>query len=409
MPKFQYSALKNNNQIVKGELEAANAREVREKIRTMGFIPTKVYTEDFDDQCTETSPQPNVKRIKHISLQDKILFTSELEVLLSSGIPVIEALQTIENNSFKADLRSICSDIRNGIISGMTFAQSLTAMYGNVFGPVYTGLVKTGEQSGELEETLERMLVLLRKQDAVKCKIINASIYPCVLLAILFGVLLLFAKLVFPNFAGIIIDSGNDIPIMAQILMGVCTFVGNFWWLILIMIGAICAVTGFACKNPQIKSKWDEFILKVPVVSDFVRYINLANFMTVLQISYDAGLPIMSGLELSCKTVGNYVIKTQVYNSVNLIRCGKTLTEAFNRTGVIPPALMTMIAAGEKSGTLGKMLKDVAEVIDKKVDMALEAVTKLFEPAVIIVIGGVVLFVAIAFYQMYAGMLGSLF
>ena len=162
-------------------------------------------------------------------------------------------------------------------------------------------------------------------------------------------------------------------------------------------------------KNPEFKSKWDEFILKVPVISDFITYINLSNFMTVLQISYDAGLPIMSGLELANRSVGNYIIKHRISNSVHLVKSGKSLTEAFYQTGAIPNALMTMVATGEKSGTLGKMLHDAADVLDKRVDMALDALTKLFGPTVIVILGGVVLFIAVAFYQMYAGMLSSLF
>ena len=130
--------------------------------------------------------------------------------------------------------------------------------------------------------------------------------------------------------------------------------------------------------------------------------------MTVLHIAYDAGLPIISGLELSGKTVGNYCIRKKISSALAHVKSGKTLTEAFQRARAIPGALMTMIATGEKSGTLGKMLHDAAEVLDKKVDMALEALAKLFEPAVIIIMGGVVLFIALAFFQMYAGMLGSL-
>ena len=131
--------------------------------------------------------------------------------------------------------------------------------------------------------------------------------------------------------------------------------------------------------------------------------------MTVLHISYDGGLPIMSGLDLSGKTVGNYDIRKKISDAVNLVRNGKMLSEAFRITNAIPPALMTMIAAGEKSGTLGKMFRDTAEVIDKKVDMALDAMTKLFEPTLIVIMGVVVLFIVVAFVQMYYGMLGSLF
>ena len=202
---------------------------------------------------------------------------------------------------------------------------------------------------------------------------------------------------------------GGSVPFLAQMLIDCCNFVNNFWWLLIMFIAGACGFLVSLFKQYQFKRKWDEFILKVPVICDFIRYINLSNFLTVLHISYDAGLPLMSGLELSNKTVGNNIIRRQVTNSVNFVKQGKTLTESFERTGVLPGALMTMIAAGEKSGTLGKMFHDAADVMDKKVDMALEALTKLFEPVVIVIMGGFVLFIAIAFYQLYAGMLGSLF
>lgn len=408
MAKYKYKALENNTRIVEGEVEAQSLREACEQIRKLGFVPTKVYTEDVQHEL-KTETHVAQTSIKHLSLSQKISFTSQLETLLTAGIPILEALQTIENNSPDAKLKTISLNLRIGIMSGLTFAQALNNLYGKVFGSVYCGLIKTGEDAGELEATLQRMLVMLRKQDAIKGKIINASIYPGVLIAMMTGLLILFAKFVFPRFAEIMAFNGADLPLLAQSIMGVFDFIDNFWWLVLMIIGAGCYVLVNMFKNPQIKSKWDEFVLKIPVVSDFITYINLSNFMTVMHISYDAGVPIMSGLELANKTVGNYTIKSKIFTSVNLVRAGKTLTEAFQRTLVIPQELISMISAGEKSGTLGKMFHDCANVIDKKVDMALEAMTKLFEPAVILIMGGAVLLIAIAFYQAYVGMLGSLF
>lgn len=413
MAKFQYTALKNNKEIVKGGVEAASSREAREKIRQLGFIPTKVYMEEFQQPSIENnlpySGQYADKKITFLSLKDKISFTGELEVMLSAGIPILEALQTIEINAPSSKIKSICSNVKQKIMEGMTFAQSLETQYSDVFGPVYISLIKAGENSGELEETLRRMLLLLRNQDNIKDKIISASIYPAVLILIMFCVLLLFAKVVFPAFYGVIQFAGGTVPFMAEMLIGLCTFVGNFWWLILIGFGALCYVISSLFKNPELKYKWDNFILKVPAVSDFIKYINLSNFITVLQISYDAGLPILSGLELSSKTLGNLVMKRQALNTASLAKNGNPLSDAFQISGLMPGELMTMVATGEKSGTLGKMLKDAANVIDKKVDMALDAMLKLFEPALIVIMGGFVLFIAIAFYQLYAGMLGSLF
>lgn len=414
MAKYKYNALKSNNNIINGEIEASNPREAREKIRELGFLPTKIYLEQsqesqqYSDLISEkvNSSQINVS---HLSLQEKIMFTSELEVLLSSGIPIVEALQSIANNTPKIKIKTVCEKIKDGILSGMTFAQALESFYGKVFGPVYTGLVKTGENAGELETTLDRMLLLLRKQDSIKGKIINASIYPAILIILMLGLLILFSKFVFPAFMGVFAFNGAELPFLASMLVGLCSFVEHFWWLLIIGVCAACGAVSSLFKNYQFKSRWDDFILKIPVVSDFIKYINLSNFLTVLHISYDAGLPIMSGLELSNETVGNHTIKGKISNSISIVKGGKSLTEAFQTTDAIPHALLTMIATGEKSGTLGKMLHDAAEVIDKKVDMALEAMTKMFEPTVIVIMGGVVLFVAVAFYQMYIGMLGTLF
>lgn len=417
MAKFKYNALKNNNSIINGEVEASNLREAREKIRELGFMPTKVYIEEslipetLNEQSSSFGDGKAVisANVNFLSLQEKIMFTSDLNVLLSSGIPILEALNSIESNTPKLKIKTICSTLKQGILSGLTFAQALEKFYENVFGPVYIGLVKTGENAGELDSTLSRMLVLLRKQDNIKSKIISASIYPAVLILIMLGVLILFSKFVFPAFIGVFAFNGESLPFLASILVNVCNFVGSFWWLIIIGVVVGCKIIYNLFQNPEIKSRWDDFILQVPVLSDFIRYINISNFMTVLSISYEAGLPIMSGLELSNKTVGNYVIKKQIFNSINLIRSGKSLTDALNHTRAIPSAIMTMIATGEKSGTLGKMFHDASEVLDKKVDMALEALTKMFEPTLIVIMGGVVLFVAVAFYQMYMGMLGTLF
>lgn len=408
MTKFKYKALKENNTIVDGEIDATDYREARNKIRHLGFIPTKVYTEEVSLE-TQTVVETKEKEITRLNLSQKISFTSELQTLLSSGIPILDALYSIETHSPDIKIQVICSNISKAIKGGMTFAESLNALYGKVFGSVYTSLVKTGEEAGELEVTLDRMLLMLRKQDNIKGKIINASIYPGVLIVMMFGILMVFAKFVFPAFAGVMSFNGTDLPIMAEAIMGAMNFLNQYWWLILIGIGAFSGFTFSFFQNPKVKKSIDDILLKIPAVSDFVEYVNLSNFMTVLHISYEAGLPIMSGLELANKAVGNHNIKTKIYNAIDQVRAGKSLTEAFQRSRAVPDTLMSMISAGETSGSLGKMLRDAAIAIDRKVDMALETLTRLFEPTVIIIMGIAVLFIAIAFYQAYFGMLGSLF
>jgi type IV pilus assembly protein PilC len=223
------------------------------------------------------------------------------------------------------------------------------------------------------------------------------------------GLLIIFAKFVFPKFAEFIIFNGTEIPHFAQMFMDTLNFVGTFWWLIILGIVAVIYVITLLFKVSEVKNCWDNFILKLPVISDFITYINLSNFMTVMYIAYEAGVPILTCLELANKTVGNNNIKTQIAKTSILVKTGKGLVESFGCTGAIPSALLSMLSAGEKSGTLGKMFKDCADVIDKRVDMALTTLSKLFEPTVMVILGISVLIIAIVFYQMYIGMLGTLF
>ena len=409
MAKYKYTALKDNKTLIDGEIDALNLRDAREKIRVLGFIPTKVYSEEALIEQVVSLDYKKETKTPHLSLAQKISFTSELQVLLSAGIPILDALHNIEANSPDAKIKDIAANLKNSIISGKTFAQSLEILYQKTFGTVYTGLMRTGEEAGELDLTLDRMLILLRKQESIKGRITKASIYPAFLLIFMSGLLILFAKFVFPSFAGVMAFNGSELPLMAQAIMGTMNFINQFWWLVLIGFGAFVGFLTILFKNLKFKSLLDDVVLKIPVISDFIKYINLSNFMTVLHISYEAGVPLPAGLELANKTVGNLSIKSKIFNTINIVKTGKSLTESFNRTHAIPDAFISMISAGEASGTLGKMFHDAADVIDKKVDMALEAMTRLFEPTVIVILGGAILVVAIAFYQAYFGMLGSLF
>lgn len=406
MPKFKYTALQKNNVLIEGEVEAIDLRDARTKIRMLGFLPTKVFNESGPDDSAFTKKLEGKNLF--LSLSQKISFTRELQTMLSSGIPILDALYNVEINSHDPKLKELAQTLKNSIENGYTFAESISKIYGKTFGSVYVSLVKTGEDAGELDITLDRMLTLLRKQDAIKSKILNASIYPGVLISMMFGLLVLFAKFVFPSFAGVMLYNGADIPPLAQAIMGEMDFIGKFWWLIAISIGSLGYFFISFGQNTTLKRCIDKFLLKVPVLSEFVEFINLSNFMTVLQISYDAGIPMVPCLELANKTVGNFIIKERVQNVINSLKKGNTLTDSFQISKAIPDSLLSMISAGEKSGTLGKMFKDASDVIDKKVDMTLEALTRLFEPTVMIILGIAVLLIAIAFIQIYTGMLGSL-
>jgi len=404
MTKFYYNALKNNKEIINGEIEAVDLRDARVKIRELGYLPTKIEKpENFPcGNFVEDSAQ-----INYLSLREKIFFTNELHILFASGIPVIEALNLMETNTSNRKLKLIADNIREGIENGQTFSQAINK-YSKIFGPVYIGLVLAGECSGELDKTLERMTVLLRQQEELKDKIIKSMTYPCFLIVLMIGLMTLM-PFILSKFLEVITNSGGELPLLAKSLLCFSSFMVRYWWLCLIAVAGGIYALNTAFGTSEFKKKWDNFILKVPVISEFIQYINLSDFIAVLHVSYEAGVPILECLNLAGSTVKNNVIKEQINSAADYVKTGNGLSDAFARYNVVPGALLTMISTGEKSGQLGKMLKNASNVIDKKLDMIISTMARLIEPTMIVIMGIVVGIFVIAFYQAYYGMLGTLF
>lgn len=407
MVRYAYNALKNNKDVVNGEVEAVTQREAREKVRELGLIPLKIFEPDLVVYEMADNAD-NQGGIKHLSLTDKIMFISELQVMLSSGISIVEALQTIQQHSPKLKIQRMAKRLQESVLSGKTFSESVNYLYHDIFGDTFIDLCITGENSGELDVTLERMVVMLKKQDDIKGSIIQALIYPCILLLIMFGLLIFFSKVVFPIFAALIISNGANIPPFAATVMGVLKFIGEYWLICILGFFASIGAVNFLASYETTRNFFDKLLLKIPLVKDFVNYINLSNYMCILNISYASGVPFMKTLELAKRTIGNTEIRKKAANANLKIEKGAVLSDALASSQLLPGALVTMIAAGEKAGNLSKMLQDCVDVIDKKIDMVLQALAKAFEPMMIIILGVMVFIIAVAFMQMYLGMILSI-
>ena len=361
-------------------------------------------------EISDIQEKPVIKKnpVTNLSLNSKINFTSVLEDLLSSGIPIIEALNILEKDNMDYKIKVICSELQKALYTGLTFSDSLDYLFRNVFGPVYIGLVKAGETSGKLEATLERILVLLKKQAYIKSRIIRASIYPGFLCSLLVLVLPVFAVLVYPSFQAVFREHGADMPLISQTFFGTLQFISNFWGLILIIIAAGIGAMIMLLKNPDTKAKIDAFLLKIPKISDFIQYLNLANYMTVLFISYEAGVPLPSGMELANKTIKNYKIKSKMEKASSLARKGNTLEKSYSETKALPSVFFSMISISEKSGTLSKAFRDISVTIDKRLEIAIDATMSAFKHLAMIILAIIIGFTYAAFMFAYTGMLGTL-
>ena len=398
MTIYNYIALKNNKDIVKGKVNAEDLREARESIRSLGFIPTKVYEEKTkNEEDSEKKTEVKGGKIKKLGLQDRMDFTSTLQILAQSGIPIIESLMFIENDAAKLKVRLVAKELRRQIMAGATFADTI-AKYPDQFGQIYIGLVKAGEDSGELEKTLQRLLELLGKEAAIRGKVIGTLMYPMFVIVLAVIIVLVMLMFVFPVFKEMFDGMGKDLPWITATLMSAGIFLKTYWFFVPIILGSIAGFFTFIMRWQPSKRKIDEFVLKVPLLCDLIQYSNFANFVAVMQVAYDAGVPIIECLYLANVTLTNYTLKTKIETATLKVQQGQHLSIALRSTRVMPKMILFMIATGEQSGRLGDMLLQATNFIDKKLDGIIDTMTKMIEPIMLIVIGSIVLTLALALY-----------
>ncbi len=400
MTIFSYVALKNNRDVVKGKVEANDLRSAREAIRKLGFVPTKVYEEKSKPVIDEKAVRKefDVAKMKKLGLGDKINFTSTLQILAQSGIPIIESLMFIENDAAKLKVRLVAKELRRQIMAGSTFADTI-ARYPQQFGQIYVGLCKAGEDSGELEKTLARLLELLTKEEAVRGKVIGTLMYPAFVIILAIIIVLVMLMFVFPVFKEMFDNMGRELPWITQTLMDIGVFLKTYWFFVPLIIGSIVGGVAFLFRWEPSKKKIDEWVLKIPLLSDLIQFANFSNFVSVLQVCYDAGVPIIECLYLSNLTLTNHTLKERIETATTKVQQGQHLSVALRTTRVMPRMILFMIATGEQSGRLGEMLYQATIFIDKKLDTIIDTMTKMIEPIMLLVIGSIVLTLALALYM----------
>jgi len=241
-------------------------------------------------------------------------------------------------------------------------------------------------------------LELLTKQANIRGKVIGTLMYPMFVIVLAVIIVLVMLMFVFPVFKDMFDGMGKELPWITQTLMDIGLFLKKFWYLVPFILGSVTASIIFLFKWEPSKRKIDEFTLKVPLLSDLIQYSNFANFVAVMQVAYDAGVPIVECLYLSNLTLTNFTLKEKIEKSTGMVQQGQHLSVALRTTGSVPKMILFMIATGEQSGRLGEMLLQATRYIDKKLDDIIDTMTKMIEPLMLIVIGSIVLTLALALY-----------
>ena len=390
MPIYSYQALKSGKEIIKGEVTASNLKDAREVIRKMGLVPTQIS--EFSDSKAKKG-----QAISSLSLAEKIDFISTLQILLSSGIPAVESLMFMEQEAAKKKIRDISRILKTQIMAGSTFADTL-ARYPNAFGYIFIGLIKAGEEAGELEKTLGRIKDLLTKQQNTKSKVIGTLMYPVFVIILACIISLVMLMFVFPTFKDMFEQQEKALPWITQMMINAGDFLKQYWFTIPVFIITFIATCYFSYNWKPTREYIDQTMLKIPLFNNLVMYANYSNFFSVFSVSYDAGIPIVDCLHLGVITLTNTILNKKISNSVTKVSQGLQVSQALKATKVMPKMLLFMIATGEQSGRLGEMLEKAVNFLDKTLDGIIDTVTKMIEPIMLLVIGSIVLVMALALY-----------
>lgn len=390
MPIYNYEALKNGKEVVKGEVTASDLKDARDIIRKMGLVPTKI-----NENSTNKSKQ--LSGVRSMSLSEKIDFISTLQILIQSGVPAVESLMFMEQEAAKKNIRAISKMLKVQIMAGCSLADTL-ARFPQIFGYIFIGLVKAGEEAGELEKTLGRIRDLLTKQDNIKGKVIGTLMYPMFVIILASLIVIVMLVFVFPAFKEMFAQQEKPLPWITATMIAAGEFLREFWYTIPLFIIAFAMFWYIIVNWEPARKVLDKILLKIPFLNSLILFSNFSNFLSVLNVSYEAGIPIVDCLHLGVVTLTNSVMRNKMSKAIIKVQQGMQVSQAFKTTGIVPKMLLFMIATGEQTGRLGDMLEKSVNYLDRTLDGVIDTMTKMIEPIMLIVIGSIVLVMALSLY-----------
>ncbi len=331
-----------------------------------------------------------------VSLKDINLMTQQMYTLLNAGIPLIEGLFLLEQQSENKALKDVLKKIRADVIAGDSFSAAL-AKFPKQFSRLYVNMIRSGEVSGEMEMVCLRLATLIEKMMALQGKIQGAMVYPAFTVLVIVAVIVVIMVVVVPQFQTMFGNYGAELPMPTQILIACSDFTLSFWWAIIIALATF--VFWFnVFRLGKGKPLVDQWLLTIPLIGDLFRKVYVSRFVRTLATVVGSGVSLTEGLMTASATVDNYVLRAAFDKAKDSLLQGGTLARPLEQTGAFPIMVVKMIAIAEETGRMEEMLNKSADFLDVEVDRSVETLTTMIEPIMIIVLGGILLGVALALY-----------
>ncbi len=401
MPVYQWVGKNRLNKQQKGEMEAASEEVVRASLTRQRIIPTRIKPKPKDLLANISFLQPAVKE------SDIILFARQFSTMIDAGLPIIQCLDILYAQQANATFKKMLKEVKESVEGGATLAEALKK-FPKHFDDLFVNMIAAGEAGGILDAILRRLAAYMEKAARLKSKVKGAMTYPLVTLAIAIIVLAVILVFVIPVFEEMFADFGSELPAPTAFVVAMSDLVKSK---ILYMIGA-AILFAIAFKKYYATQKGrdtvDAIQLKLPVFGMLLRKVAVAKFTRTMGTMLSSGVAILEALDIVAKTAGNRTIEKSIYGVRSGISEGRTMADLLSESGVFPPMVCQMIAVGESTGALDAMLEKIADFYDEEVDQAVENMTALIEPIMLVFLGVTIGGLVVAMYMPIFKMAGAI-
>lgn len=391
MAAYEYVALNKSGKEETGIIEGDTQRNVSQQLKDRQLIPLS-FKEVKEGKASNSLQTYR----RHIRIADLSLFTRQLATLISSGTPLEESLATISRQTEKKAVQRIVLGVRAKVIEGHSLADSMS-QFPTVFPPMFRATVAAGEQSGHLDDILERLADYTEDHQATQQAIISKLLYPIILTIVCVGAVIALLVYVIPTFVDIFDNMGRELPPLTQTLISISTFLQR-WGIVIaiILAGAIFLFMLGYKRNSAIRYSADRFTLRIPMFGNLVKGRQTAAFSRTLGILASSGVPIITALKHAGDVVTNMPMREAIRTATEKIREGASISGSLKRSKLFPPMTVHLIGSGESSGNLERMLERAADQQERETKNTLDAFVSLFEPVLIIIMGGVIVTIVMA-------------
>jgi general secretion pathway protein F len=406
MPMYAFKGVANSGKTVTGVRDADSPKTLRQILRKDGVLVTSFEL----SKGGKAAKEANAKKgglSKDVDLggifagvkkTEIAAFTRQMATLIKSGIPLADSLAAMVEQQSNVRFKTQLAEVRSAVNEGMSFGDAL-AKHPKLFDELFVSMVRAGELAGNLDEVLSRLADFLEASQKLKSKIQSAMIYPAVMVVVGTGIMAVLMIKVIPQITSMFTSQGKTLPLNTRFLIASSQFLGSYWYILLgLIIGGTILFMNWS-KSAGGKPIWHRFLLRLPVLGELVRTINVGRFARTLGTMLQSGVPMLRALDTAKQIVGNVLIQDAIENAKKAVTEGESLAQTLKKSGQFQPTMIHMVAVGEKAGQLEQMLERVAVTFESEVDTKLSRFTALLEPLMLVVMGGAVAFIVFSILQ----------